>query len=240
MPIMIYAIFDKDKNYSKLEQEPELYKLGLKGKLFNSPTFWLWIVEATLQALVITIIAVYAICYTTGEQDGRIMGMWEVSDLIYFLVVIVCNLRIFTFSRTIYWFSILAVLVSIGNYLFIAFMLTEVFPIESFLDNYDGRGSTSKFLSILNSYAAIVLSVILIFLIPPMIKYTLKLKKELTPPPKYQEIPISDNNEIAESEEDLPLSTYTPLLYRKHTGFAFSGEPGHTPQITDPKFFTAK
>ena len=41
IPIMVYAIFDKDKKYNKLEQNPELYNIGLKGKLFSPTVFWL-------------------------------------------------------------------------------------------------------------------------------------------------------------------------------------------------------
>ena len=109
-------------------------------------------------------------------------------------------------------------------------------PIENYLDNYDGRGSTFKILTMPNVYAAVVLVVVTVFISHPILVHVFKLKKLLEPLPKYQEIPNKDNDELMESDEELPLSTYTPLLLQKHTGFAFSGEPGQTPQITDPKF----
>jgi hypothetical protein len=115
-------------------------------------------------------------------------------------------------------------------------VLTQWLPIKTFLDNYDGRGSTSKILQVPNTYFAIIIVIAGIFILAPIIKYAKKLKKLLTPPPKYKEVPENDNEEQMEPDEELPLSTYTPLLARKHTGFAFSGELGHTPQITDPSF----
>ncbi|OMJ78487.1 hypothetical protein SteCoe_21684 [Stentor coeruleus] len=235
-PIMIYAIFDKDKEFHKLEQMPELYKIGLKDKLFHGIAFWSWIVEGVLESVVLTIVSVYSICYSSTESNGRIMGMWEVSDLIYSLVVIVCNLRVFGFSLTFYWFSVLISFLSVVMYFLTSAILTQWLPIETYLDNYDGRGSTAKILQVANTYFVIIIVCAGIFIIAPIIKYIKKIKKLLTPPPKYKEIPENDNEEQVEPDEDLPLSTYTPLLARKHTGFAFSGELGHTPQITDPSF----
>lgn len=237
VPIMIYACFDRDKNIHSLEYRPELYKIGLKGNLFSGTTFWIWIFEGILQALVLTIIAVYGICNSPSEIDGKTAGMWEVSDLIYALVVIVSNVRVVMFSFIWHWFSVLCMVLSILSYYIISFIITQWLPIEDYLDNYDGRGSTLKMLSIPNTYLVTLIVVVSIFMVPPMVKYLRKLIKVITPLPKYQEIPNNESDANDESEEDLPLSTYTPLLARKHTGFAFSGEPGHTPQITDPRFY---
>ena len=236
LPIMIYAVFDQDKNIHNLEHRPELYKVGLKGKLFSTTTFWIWIIEGSIQGLFLTAIVVYGICYSASESDGRTVGMWEASDLIYALVVIISNIRVVMFSYSWYWFSVLIILLSIISYYVISLIITQWLPIENYLDNFDGRGSTLKILSIPNAYAVTLLVVVAIFLVPPLIKYMKKLIKALIPPPKYHELPILENEDNAEIEEELPLSTYTPLLARKHTGFAFSGEPGHTPQITDPRF----
>ena len=70
-----------------------------------------------------------------------------------------------------------------------------------------------------------------------MFRYAKKLIKYLKPIPIYKEIPIIDNDDQDMSGEDLPLINKSPGMLRKHTGFAFSGEPGYTPQIPDPKYY---
>ena len=40
MPIALYAVFDKDDDYKKLEDDPNCYKIGFTGKLFSSMFFW--------------------------------------------------------------------------------------------------------------------------------------------------------------------------------------------------------
>lgn len=93
-----------------------------------------------------------------------------------------------------------------------------------------------------NTYSCIVLIVVTAFLFLPIIKNLKNIFQMLSPPPPYYEdVPqkrkreTDEDNEFLE-EEEMPLSTYAPLLQRRHTGFAFSGEAGHVPQLTDPKF----
>jgi phospholipid-transporting ATPase len=234
-PIIIYAIFDRDKNYYDLEQNPDHYKLGMKGKLFNREIFWKWVVEGSIHGIIIMITVAYVLAYSVNQPNGKVAGMWEISDLTLSLVIIIANVKILTFSYTWYWFSVLIIILSIGSYFIIAIILTQWITISDYLDNYDGRGSTVKILQMPNTYAIILLVQVGFLLTDPLIKYTKKLFKLRSPSTKYKSIPnkFEDQDDF---EDDLPLSTYTPLISQKHTGFAFSGEPGHSPQITDPEF----
>lgn len=240
-PIIIYAIFDKDKNFYRLESDPELYKQGMKGKLFSSFFFWGWIMTAVCEGFFITILSTYALCFYTAEEDGKIMGMWELSDFIFTSVVIIVNFRVFSFSMSWYWFSILIIFLSIFSYFIVDFMLTEWFPIKNVFDNFDGRGSTWKLAKTPFVYTLVILIIASILMVPPIIEYIKKLKKLLTPAPKYREETVKEygsreeESEKDSEEENEENSQRAPLL-RRHTGFGFNGEPGHTPQITDPNF----
>lgn len=232
MPIMIYAVFDKDKNFFRLEQEPEFYTLGLKGKLFSSYFFWQWIFIAIFEGFFITIISVYAICYYSPESDGKIMGMWELSDFVFTTVVIIVNLRVFSFSMSWYWFSVLLIFLSIIGYFIVDFMITQWFPIKNFFDNFDGRGSTWKLIRTPFIYFVALLVVVGILIIPPILEYVKKLRKLLKEKDKYQETrQVVEDEEDSDEEEQIRQ----PLM-RTHTGYGFNGEAGQTPQITDPNF----
>ena len=235
-PVVIYAIFDKDSKFDQLEQIPEYYELGLKRKLFTWRVFWLWILEASFESWAIILLSVNALGYYSSEEDGKIVGMWEISELVYIMVIIVANIRILMFTYTWYWFFIMALIFSVISYFISSLILTEWLPIRDYLDNFDGRGSTVKILAFPNTYIVIILLVVSIFTILPLFKYSKKFIKYLTPISKYDEIPNLDNDDQEVSEDDIAHTTHVPLM-RKHTGFAFSGEPGQTPQITDPQFY---
>ena len=79
-----------------------------------------------------------------------------------------------------------------------------------------------------NAYAATVIVVILGFLGQPIIKrlkYCFKKKKI-----HHERMPSED--EINKAKKSLEG------LYVPHTGFAFSGEAGHVPQIVNPEIFS--
>lgn len=237
MPIMIYAIFDKDKNFGRLEADPGFYTLGKKGKLFSSIFFWGWILTAIFEGFIITMISTYAICFFSTEEDGKIMGMWELSDFIFTSVVVIVNVRVFSFSMSWYWFSVLIIFLSITSYLIVDFLLTQWFPIKNMFDNFDGRGSTWKLAQTPFVYCIAVLIIVTILILPPIMEYTKKLKKLLTPSPKYQAENIKEiQSEDEEDSEESELDSQRAPLIRRHTGFGFNGEPGQTPQITDPNF----
>jgi hypothetical protein len=67
LPIVIYAIFDEEKNSEDLENNPIAYQQGIKSNsvtdfsqalesLFNTPVYWRWFAFATWQAAFISLI----------------------------------------------------------------------------------------------------------------------------------------------------------------------------------------
>jgi hypothetical protein len=45
---MFYALFDKEKSYKELFEDPSNYEPGLKSQYFSTKIFWMWILEAAL------------------------------------------------------------------------------------------------------------------------------------------------------------------------------------------------
>mmetsp|Transcript_8609 Transcript_8609/g.8565 ORF Transcript_8609/g.8565 Transcript_8609/m.8565 type:complete len:323 (+) Transcript_8609:2039-3007(+) len=126
LPIVIYAVFDKETEYEVLENDSKHYKLGLRGRLFTTSAFWFWILEATLQGLVICMISLNAICTVSGEwESGRMDSMYVFSVLVMGLVIIVVNIKIVLFSYIHFWFSLVIVAISILLYFFVSAIITE-------------------------------------------------------------------------------------------------------------------
>lgn len=185
LPIVNYALFDKEISYKRLETNPMHYLLGLKGKLFNTSVFWLWILEATLQGMSICIIAMFSLCGDTSSDNGKMNSMWVGSALVFALVVIVSNTKVFEFSYSHYWFSIAILFASILSYFFILAFITEWLPLNEWLDNFDSYGSITQMFSDPNSYLCTILILFSFHFYRPIISHVALLvnicrKKKIT------------------------------------------------------------
>lgn len=73
---------------------------------------------------------------------GRMDSMYVASELIYFCVVLIANLKILQFSEMHFWFTWLLLSFFIGCYFIGGNIVTLWVPIEDFFANYNGYGST--------------------------------------------------------------------------------------------------
>lgn len=253
MPIVIYAVFDIEIPHSELQSNPKFFKLGLHGKLFSTSIFWFWVLEAFVQGLIIVLISVFTLCMTSGDRKyGQVENIWVAAKLIFGLVVFLVNIKVYLFSYSHYWFSLVISLLSTASYVVVTIILNDYLPIINWLDNYDSRGSSAKLFNNPNTYSAIVICFFIGFMVQPIHKAILtihnirNLKKEGKTSMVAVESSSSLNSEEQDEKVDLipdfDLSKWDVLpendnWKRRHTGFAFSGEAGHAPQITDPNYY---
>lgn len=168
-PIVIYAIFDKEMPVSELLLNPEHYKLGIQGKLFSTRKFWEWIMEACVQSLLILLFSVFGLCSIGGKKhDGQVATMEVSSVMVFGLVVVFVNVKVFLFSFSHSVFSLVLLLVSVLNYYLISTIITEWLPISDTLDNYDSYGATSIMFSNPNSFIILVVVVYSAFFLQPL------------------------------------------------------------------------
>jgi phospholipid-transporting ATPase len=238
VPIVIYALFDREVEFDQLMKEPKHYEIGLKDKLFNSTVFWGWLVEASLQGLMMGLMCVYSISsYTGDKEDGRMNSMFVVGIFVFGMVTIFANLKVLFFSSSHYWFSWLFLVLSVGLYFVSAALLTEWFPTTTWLDNYDGAGCTAQLLKNPNFYTACMLICVASFILQPILRVSYEAYYLLRPtplPPAPTEV-ITPTPKEEEPIEEMSRQT-SQTLQRRHTGYAFSGEQGHDLIVTDPHF----
>jgi phospholipid-transporting ATPase len=242
MPIVLYAIFDKEIPYFELETIPNYYKLGLQGELFSTSIFWFWILEAFCQGLVIVLLSLFALLVSTGDSEyGQMENVHVPASLIFALIVLFVNLKVINFSYSHYWFTILIIVVSTGSFFLFTALLTEILPINHWLDNFDSRGSSVRIMKNPNTYSAICISIFYGFFLKPIYDAAIEIKAMLKGnqvEPEPQEVAETIKEDIELLPDEILLAHENLKSYnRPHTGFAFSGEAGHTPQITDPGFF---
>ena len=251
MPIVVYAIFDIEIPHSELHSNPKFFRLGLHGKLFSTSIFWFWVLEAFVQGLIIVLISMFTICMTSGDQKyGQMDNMWVGAKLIFGLVVFLVNIKVYLFSYSHYWFSIVISILSTGSYLCVTVLLNDYLPIINWLDNYDSRGSSVRLLKNPNTYSAIVICFFVGFMVHPIYQAVLRIHN-LRKIDKVADLEKKSSSSSSHSDEEKDIIEFVPDIdpdkwvnapdsekwKRRHTGFAFSGEAGHAPQITDPNYY---
>ncbi|CAG9332358.1 unnamed protein product [Blepharisma stoltei] len=250
LPICLYAVFDREMDYEVLQSSPSYYRPGLNNELFNMKLFWLWMLEAIYQSVIILIISLYSLCAVSGQQDTGLMdNMWVASTLVYGLIVIVVNIKICMLSYQQFWFSWVAVTISIASYFATTKILLEIVPMKSWLDNYDSRGAFTEMMTNPNSYVSSIVIIYASLFLGPVIRNCRELIK--TKREKTQRAVIDSSvgfksspgldEEAQDIVPDLPPDEFEAAqqtLYhftRKHTGFAFSSEGVLT---MDPNFYS--
>ena len=237
-PIMVYSLFDKERSFQELHDNPIHYQPGLHSQHFNVKIFWYWIIEAMLQSVAILFISLFAVCaITTDGEEGRMDNMYVGGVLVLALVVLVANIKVVTFTFSHYWFSVLISFLSIVVLFLFSAILTEWLPISEFLENYDSRGSTVKMLANPMAWFAIFAVLYLCFMLTPIST----VLKETIFAVKHWRLSRAKSIRKRLATVDMSQSKWQKDKFvRPYTGFAYSGAPGQTPQITDPNWMVNK
>ena len=199
LPIVIYAVMDREMDPAELLSNPKHYVLGLKGLLFSTQKFWQWIFEACIQSMIILVISLFALCYTPGRKHiGHMDPMSVAAVMVYGMVVVYVNLKVFLFSYSHSIISVSVILFSILMYYFMSALITEWFPISDTLDNFDSYKATYMMFSNPNTYIAFIVLVFTGFFLQPLIVfYYIAIKRILN----------SRSEDYSTSKQEIGLAT---------------------------------
>ena len=232
IPIMVFALWDKEFEFDELMSNPKHYQVGMKDKLFGNLRFWLWIVEGVFWSLVMLFVVMYSMCFYTGHQNtGTLESMWVGGMELYTLIVIIVNVKVVINSYRHYWFSIVMILLSVASYFLTTFLVVDWMPMNEFFDNWDQRHSTYRIFINPNAYSCGVLLVICSVMFFPVINLLREFIRVVHRQRKQEA--------LKKTKAEIDLKSRASSMYsvkRKtqiDTGFAFAQEPGHTPQVTD-------
>lgn len=115
MPIICYAIQERDVSMKKISKYPELYECGQKGQEFSMKLLYLWLLNGVYHAVVMFF---FCYAYYTGisPHGGRVEGEWGMGVGVYATVVLTVNLRLALEMRTWTWITSLAIFLSVVAY----------------------------------------------------------------------------------------------------------------------------
>ena len=140
LPIIIYALYDKEHKGRDFLANPEYYSLGLKNKLFTRSIFWQWIIFGAWQACLVCFATFYIFTCITSEE--LVLDFWAQGMTIYGAAILIANIKIILFSNTYSVMSVSIVTLSVffyySNYVLESYLYTTGDVYDSFERFFSG------------------------------------------------------------------------------------------------------
>jgi hypothetical protein len=97
------------------------------------------------------------------------VNLWVAGVGVNFLVVLVVNVKVFLFSKSHYWFTVIILVLSVAVFPFLSWLLTDALPVSQLLINYNSRGATSQWLENGPAILSCAISIYICFMLHPII-----------------------------------------------------------------------
>ena len=117
LPIVVYALLDREYSGRFLEATPSKYKPGLKDSYFNAKIFWMNVILATAQAFILPLESFYTFETISVDNHGHILGFWNYGMMCYGTLVIIANIKVLLFSYTVNVFSLFGIIGGIAAFI---------------------------------------------------------------------------------------------------------------------------
>merc|ERR1719361_2567473 len=124
LPIMLFAVIDRDHTDEYLKSHPALYRLSQSGDYFNAKVFFAWVVDSLIASCLLTIVPLN--CYenmTSPVLTGQSAGIWTVGLVTLTSIVLTANLRLAFISKSWMWLTHFGFFGSIVAYFFTIIVL---------------------------------------------------------------------------------------------------------------------
>jgi len=106
LPIVLYGIFDQDVGKELSLQYPQLYRLGIDHYYFNYYIMFQWIANGIWHSAVVFLIPLYAFGWTNiTDLEGKATDMWWIGTFIYFVIIILVNLKVVLETYYLTWMT---------------------------------------------------------------------------------------------------------------------------------------
>ncbi len=227
VPIVYYAVLDKEFEREDFLQEPRLFEPARNSSYFNYSVFWRWMWYGLLQGLMLLLGVLLTLSNNPSSSNGVPEDMYFVGNMVFTLVVIVANLKILashnthTFGSTFFIFGTIAVY-------YLCYYLLSLMKSQSIYGSF-----TRLFFNWVHVFLQLLL-IVAVMLMEIVVhqgkRFFLMYFGRITGQTTVKRSFIGDSESLARSIGGECNRACVD------TGFAFSQEAGHTPQITSAEF----
>lgn len=156
LPIVIYAVLDKEEKGSFFLQNPHAYFQGPQNKLFNVRIFWQWILFGVWQSGLILFFAFYSVGSNFIDADsGYTLNFWGAGMAVFGFLIVVTNFKVLIMSSRHSFLSLLIIFGSIILYVATYAASSALAP------SFDDYGTFKRLFSSGNFYFVLILLVIM-------------------------------------------------------------------------------
>lgn len=124
VPIIIFAVLDKELPYEVLLSKPYHYKHGLRRIHFNIQNFVMWFITGVTQAFLIAFQC--SLIEYEPQQNGKYLGFWGYGIFVFICTQVVANAKILIICNSINVWIYMMTLISFGIFLASFFVINHV------------------------------------------------------------------------------------------------------------------
>eukprot|EP01103_Thecamoeba_quadrilineata_P000633 TRINITY_DN10544_c0_g1_i1.p1 TRINITY_DN10544_c0_g1~~TRINITY_DN10544_c0_g1_i1.p1 ORF type:complete len:1100 (-),score=167.10 TRINITY_DN10544_c0_g1_i1:151-3450(-) len=122
LPILFFAILDRDVPAYRLREYPELYESGLKKQEFTKVLFWSWVLLGIYMSAAAFFLTFFAFKSTVMHWDGTNYGLFATSLACYTVIVIVINVVVAFEINSWTPIQAIALLLTVGSWFLFCFV----------------------------------------------------------------------------------------------------------------------
>lgn len=229
-PIILYACYDYEHPKKTLLDNPILYREGIRNEHFNIKVFSQWLFFTLLQSVLLLVVTFSAMRFAPDVLGGggKTPDIWLVGTLLYGGIVAVVNCKVLQDSHSHTGMSIVINVLSTLTF-FGVFSILDLFKHDQLYAQFDEIWQYPQFIG--------VYCFMLLFMWPiNTFNFFCFKSKRFEKHQKFIEqnkLKLDEEREVEQEGLVLPQPSPEFAQQKLHTGFAFSGEEGHVPQITE-------
>ncbi len=120
-----YALFDFEFEKNVLLNNPIFYSIGMQSLVFNLKEFWIWVIYACLQALMVLLVLFYA-SQDSPLSDGLNFTFWAGGHHVYGACVVMANLIILKMQHNWMLMNLFIMIAQISCYYVLLFYFSII------------------------------------------------------------------------------------------------------------------
>jgi len=135
MPVMVFAILDRDLEPEIVQRHPELYSVGQFNIRFTPVRFAIFVLGSIVHSVVLYYVTVYSMDLNVTGEGGRQTGLWGAGTTVLSNVIIVVTCTMGIHTRSWSWIHWVVYLGSVGIWYFFLLCYHALPP--GFMDDTD-------------------------------------------------------------------------------------------------------
>eukprot|EP00744_Colponema_vietnamica_P008499 GILI01012121.1.p1 GENE.GILI01012121.1~~GILI01012121.1.p1 ORF type:complete len:816 (+),score=91.47 GILI01012121.1:311-2449(+) len=163
-PIMVVATLDRDVDKERMlhiDQFPELYQDGIRGRLFSTKRFWIYVVNAIFHSAVAFFIPYYGACLVNDPRSGNYPDISALGVLSYTIILFIVTGKVGLETLSWTWINAVISIVSLCVWFGFIFIYARLFEFARVADFANWYGVPEMFVPNATFWLTIIISVVI-------------------------------------------------------------------------------